>query len=110
MYCRLNNEFEWLMEMIKKGNCFFDWEDVAEFIDDDLLQLRYMKKRFGYLFYDEHKYIKKINGRNAIFLIKSINMFVENLKNQNIMELMKMEKLLILPFLWKTQSLMRLSF
>ena len=29
-----------------------------------------MKKRFGYLFYDEHNYIKKINGRNAIFVNK----------------------------------------
>ena len=70
MYCRLNNEFEWLMEMLKKGNCFSDWEDVANFIDDSLLQLRYMKKRFGYLFYDEYKYIKKVNGRNAIFVNK----------------------------------------
>ena len=50
--------------------CFSDWEDVAEFIDDDLLELRYMKKRFGYLFFDDFKYIKKINGRNAIFVNK----------------------------------------
>ena len=70
MYCCLNNEFEWLMEMIKKGDCFSNWENVAKFIDGDLLKLRYMKKRFGYLFYDEHKYIKKINGRNAIFVNK----------------------------------------
>ena len=70
MYCRLNNEFDWLMEMIKQGDCFSDWEDVANFIDDSLLQLRYMKKRFGYLFYDEYKYIKKVNGRNAIFVNK----------------------------------------
>ena len=70
MYCRLNNEFEWLMEMLKQGDCFSDWKDVAKFIDGDLLQLRYMKKRFGYLFYDEYKYIKKINGRNAIFVNK----------------------------------------
>ena len=70
MYCRLNNEFEWLMEMLKKGDCFSDWEDVAKFIDNNLLELRYMKKRFGYLFYDEYKYIKKINGRNAIFVNK----------------------------------------
>ena len=70
MYCRLNNEFEWLMEMIKKGDCFSDWKDVSNFIDDGLLKLRYMKKRFGYLFYDEYKYIKKINGRNAIFVNK----------------------------------------
>ena len=70
MYCRCNNEFDWLMEMFKKGKCFTDWEDVAEFIDDDLLELRYMKKRFGYLFFDDFKYIKKINGRNAIFVNK----------------------------------------
>ena len=70
MYCRCNNEFEWLMNMLKKGNCFSDWKDVAKFIDDSLLELRYMKKRFGYLFYDEYKYIKKVNERNAIFVNK----------------------------------------
>ena len=70
MYCRLNNEFDWLMKMLKKGDCFSDWEDVSNFIDDSLLHLRYMKKRFGYLFYDEYKYIKKVNGRNAIFVNK----------------------------------------
>ena len=66
----MKDEFEWLIEMVRKGNCVRDWNDVAEFIDDPLLQLRYMKKRFGYLFYDEHKYIKKINGRDAIFVHK----------------------------------------
>ena len=70
MYCRCNNEFEWLMEMLKEGDCFSDWEDVAKFIDGDLLKLRYMKKRFGYLFYDDYKYIKKVNYRNAIFVNK----------------------------------------
>ena len=70
MYCRCENEFEWLMNMLKKRNCFSNWEDVAEFIDDSLLKLRYMKKRFGYLFYDHHKYIKKVNERNAIFVNK----------------------------------------
>ena len=70
MYCRCNNEFDWLMEMLKKGDCFFGWEGVADFIDDALLQLRYMKKRFGYLFYDEYNYIKKVNGRNALFINK----------------------------------------
>ena len=44
MYCRCNNEFEWLMNMLKKGNCFSTWEDVGKFIDDPLLELRYMKK------------------------------------------------------------------
>ena len=58
------------MKMIEKGNCFFDWEDVAEFIDDGLFEYIYMKKRFGYLFSDHYKYIKKVNGRNAIFVEK----------------------------------------
>ena len=75
MYCRCNNEFDWLMEMLKKGDCFFGWEGVADFIDDALLQLRYMKKRFGYLFYDDYKYIKKVNGRNAIFINKEDEFF-----------------------------------
>ena len=44
MYCRLKDEFEWLIEMFRKGNCFNDWEDVAKFIDSPLLELRYMKK------------------------------------------------------------------
>ena len=70
MYCRCDNEFEWLVAMIKKGNCFSDWAGVAKFIDNDLLELRYMKKRFGYVFYDEHSYIKKVNGRNAIVVNK----------------------------------------
>ena len=70
MRCYCKDEFDWLMKMIEKGNCFFDWEDVAEFIDDGLFELRYMKKRFGYLFYDHYKYIKKVNGRNAIFVEK----------------------------------------
>ena len=70
MYCRCNNEFEWLMNMLKEGNCFSTWEDVGKFIDDALLELRYMKKRFGYLFYDHYVYIRKINGSNAIFVNK----------------------------------------
>ena len=70
MYCYCKDEFDWLMKMIEKGDCFFDWNDVAEFIDDGLFELRYMKKRFGYLFYDHYRYIKKVNGRNAIFVEK----------------------------------------
>ena len=70
MYCYCRDEFDWLIKMLEKGDCFSDWEDVADFIDDGLLQLRYMKKRFGYLFYDEHKFIKKVNYRNAIFVNK----------------------------------------
>ena len=70
MYCRCEDKFEWLMNMLKKGCCFSTWEDVASFIDNDLIILRYMKKRFGYLFFDHHKFIKKVNGRNAIFVNK----------------------------------------
>ena len=95
MYCRCNNEFDWLMEMFKKGKCFTDWEDVAEFIDDDLLKLRYMKKRFGYLFFDDFKYIKKLMDVMLFLLIKRINLFVVNLKNQHFMELMKTNQFLI---------------
>ena len=70
MYCYCRDEFDWLMKIIEKGNCFSDYEDLNDFIDDGLLKLRYMKKRFGYLFFDHHKYIKKVNGRNAIFVNK----------------------------------------
>lgn len=57
MYCYCKDEFEWLMNIIKQGECFIKWYDVAEFIDGNLLQLRYMKKRFGYLFHDDSNYI-----------------------------------------------------
>ena len=70
MYCYCRDEFDWLMEMLRKGNCFVDYEHLNNFIDDSLLELRYMKKRFGYLFYDESKYIKKVYGVNAIFVNK----------------------------------------
>ena len=70
MYCYCRDEFDWLMKILEKGNCFGDYEDLNDFIDDGLLKLRYMKKRFGYLFFDHHKYIKKIDGRNAIFVNK----------------------------------------
>ena len=70
MYCYCRDEFDWLMKMLEKGNCFIDYENLNDFIDDHLLQLRYMKKRFGYLFFDNHVYIKKVNGRNAIFVNK----------------------------------------
>ena len=70
MYCYCRDEFDWLMKMLEEGNCFMDYEHLNKFIDVHLLELRYMKKRFGYLFFDEHKYIKKVNGRNAIFVNK----------------------------------------
>ena len=70
MYCYCRDEYDWLMKMLEKGNCFGDYEDLNNFIDNDFLKLRYMKKRFGYLFYDECKYIKKVDGRNCIFVNK----------------------------------------
>ena len=70
MYCYCKDEFDWLMVMLKKGKSFSSYEDIDNFIDNDLLKLRYMKKRFGYLFYDESNYIKKVDGRNAIFVNK----------------------------------------
>ena len=70
MYCYCRDEYDWLMKMLEKGNCFSDYDHLHKFIDNDLLQLRYMKKRFGYLFYDESKYIKKVDGRNCIFVNK----------------------------------------
>ena len=70
MHCYCKDEFDWFMKMLKKGDCFSYWEDVAEFIDEDFLELRYMNKRFGYLFYDDYVYIKKVNGRNAICVNK----------------------------------------
>ena len=70
MHCYRKDEFDWFMKMLKKGDCFSYWVDVAEFIDDGFLELRYMNKRFGYLFYDDFKYIKKVNGRNAICVNK----------------------------------------
>ena len=70
MFCYCRDEFDFLMKMLEEGNCFIDYEHLNNFIDVHLLELRYMKKRFGYLFFDEHKYIKKVNGRNAIVVNK----------------------------------------
>ena len=92
MYSYCKDEFEWLMIILEEGDCFSGWDDVASFIDDSLLKLRYMKKRFGYLFYDEEKYIKKINGRDVIVVDKEKQYVARNLKNQHFMEKMKMVK------------------
>ena len=70
MYCYCRDEFDYLMKMLEKGNCFSDYEYLHNFIDGDFIKLRYMKKRFGYLFFDCYKYIKKIDGRNAIVVNK----------------------------------------
>ena len=122
MYCRLKDEFEWLIEMFRKGNCFNDWEDVAKFIDGPLLELRYMKKDLVIYSMMSINILKRLMDVMLFLLIKRTNLFGVNLTNQHFMELMKtnhygmrMEQLmtsiiLILPFLWKTQSVMRLSF
>ena len=68
MYCYCRDEFDWLMKMLEEREWFSDYKHLNNFIDNDLLRLRYMKKRFGYLFFDNHKYIKKVEGRNAIFI------------------------------------------
>ena len=99
MHCYCKDEFDWFMRMLKKGDCFSYWEDVAEFIDEDFLELRYMNKRFGYLFYDDYVYIKKVNGRNAICVNKGNILFVVNLIKQYI----------LVQFHWKTQSVLKLS-
>ena len=70
MYCYCRDEFDWFINMLKKGNGFIDYEHMSKYIDEDLLELRYMKKRFGYVFYDEHSYIKKVDWRNCIFVNK----------------------------------------
>ena len=70
MYCYCRDEFDWLMKMLEERNSFFDLKHLNKFIDNNLIRLRYMKKRFGYLFYDEGTYIKKVDGRNAIFVNK----------------------------------------
>ena len=79
MYCYCRDEFDWLLNIIQEGSTLFseegvhkivDHEHINKFIDDDLLKLRYMKKRFGSLFYDEHSYIKKVDGCNAIYVNK----------------------------------------
>ena len=44
MYHYCKDEFEWLMNMLKEGNCFSKWDGVAKFIGGGLLELRYMKK------------------------------------------------------------------
>ena len=53
-YCR--DEFDWFINMIK-GDCFCSFKDSSDFIDNGLLQLRHMRKRFGYLFYSSIKFI-----------------------------------------------------
>ena len=86
MRCYCKDEFDWLIKMIEKGDCFFDWEVICEFIDEDFLELRYMNKRFGYLFYDDYIYIsKKLMVVMLFVLIKRNILFVVNLMNHYIM-------------------------
>ena len=70
MFCYCKDEFDWLMNIINKDNCFSSFKDISDFIDSGLLELRYMRKRFGYLFYNSIKYIVKHNRKYAVFVNK----------------------------------------
>lgn len=70
MYRYCKDEFDWLMNMMKEGNCLKTFKGISDFIDDGLLDLRYMRKRFRCLFYNSIKYIVKHNGKNAIVVNK----------------------------------------
>ena len=59
MYCYCRDEFDWLMKMLEKGNCFSDYEDLNNFIDDGLLKLRYEKYQDKYV-KDTKNILKKI--------------------------------------------------
>lgn len=78
MYCYMPNEFFYLMEMLKQGNNFTDYNHLNNFIDKEYLELRYMKKRFGYLFFDDLSYIKKFLGNNAIYIHKEKQFVARN--------------------------------
>lgn len=71
MNCYCKDEFDWLMNMIKEGGCFRTFKEFSSFIDSSLKELRYMRKRFGYLFYNElARYIAKYNREKAILVHK----------------------------------------
>lgn len=45
MNCLCKDEFDWLVNMIKEGNCFRTFKDISSFIDNGLLELRCMRKK-----------------------------------------------------------------
>ena len=70
MYCYCKDEFDWLMNTINEDNCFSSFKDISDFIDGSFVKLRYMRKRFGYPFYNSMKFIVNHNGKNAILVGK----------------------------------------
>ena len=61
------NEFEIVISKMTKY-IYTTWKKIAKFINDDLLgELYYMKRRFGYYFYD--KDIRIVNNRPAIIVV-----------------------------------------
>lgn len=70
MYCYCRDEFDWFMKLLEQDQNLglTNINYLANLIDDDIKELRYMKKRFGYLFYNSVHYIKKVDGRNAIIV------------------------------------------
>lgn len=45
MNCLCKDEFDWLVNMSKEGNCFRTFKDISSFIDNVLLELRYLTKK-----------------------------------------------------------------
>lgn len=39
------DEFDWLVNMSKEGNCFRTFKDISSFTDNVLLELRYLTKK-----------------------------------------------------------------
>lgn len=70
MYGYCKHEYDWLMSLIKR-NILKSWEEVDNFICKDYLELRYMRKRFGYVFPNYCKYMERINRKYAIVVLKS---------------------------------------
>ena len=61
------NQFEIVMNEMKRY-IYITWKKIAKFINEDLLgELYYMKKRFGYYFYDED--IRIVNNRPGIYVV-----------------------------------------
>ena len=75
MVFKEKNEFDIVMNEIKRY-LYTSWKRIAKFIDDDLLgKMYYMKRRFGYYFYDDD--IRIVNNRPAIYVNNEgvINLF-----------------------------------
>ena len=61
------NEFEIVMSEMKRY-IYTTWKRIAKFINDNLLgEIYYMKRRFGYYFYDDD--VRIVNSRPAIYVV-----------------------------------------